>query len=141
MADKVLYKATATAHGGREGRVTSDDGKLDLPLSMPKELGGSGGNGTNPEQLFAAGYAACFESALRYLASQQKIVLNDASVTAIVGIGPRDAGGFGLAVALKASLPGMERSQAEALLKTAHEAVCPYSHATRNNLNVAVSLA
>lgn len=133
---KPLYTAAATAEGGRTGRVRSSDGVLDLPLSMPKSLGGPGGEATNPEQLFAAGYAACFESALRLVARQQKKSADKASITAHVTIGAlEDNGGFGLAVELHGSLPGMPREEAEALMHAAHQ-VCPYSKATRGNIQV-----
>lgn len=136
----VLYTATATASGGREGRVRSDDGMLDLPLSMPKELGGSGRAATNPEQLFAAGYAACFENALLRAARERKIPVKESTVTARVGIGRKDNGRFGLTVALDVTVPGVERSEAEALAQAAHEEVCPYSHATRGNIDVNVKV-
>jgi osmotically inducible protein OsmC len=132
---KPLYTAIATAEGGRTGHVRSSDGVLDLSLSMPKELGGPGGNGTNPEQLFAAGYSACFESALRLVARLQKHPLEKASITAHVTIGSTEPGRFGLAVELHASLPGVEREKALALVEAAHQ-VCPYSVATRGNIEV-----
>lgn len=135
---KVLYTATATAVGGREGRITTDDGQLDLGLVPPKGLGGEGG-GTNPEQLFAGGYAACFGSAVAHLARLQKIQTGPVAVTAKVSIGPVDKV-FGLAVELSVALPELARDQAEALVKAAHE-VCPYSNATRGNIDVKVSLA
>lgn len=138
----ILYTAEATSTGGRDGRSRSSDGVLDIPLSVPKELGGAGKPGhSNPEQLFAAGYSACFESAVRYVAGQQKVAVKDSSVTARVGVGPRDAGGFGIQVWLTVSLPGIERPVAEGLVKTAHEQICPYSHATRGNVEVTVTLA
>jgi Ohr subfamily peroxiredoxin len=137
--DKILYTATATAKGGREGLVRSSDGLVDIDLRLPKEMGGAGG-GSNPEQLFAAGYAACFEGAVRHVASQRKIKLNDASVTAHVGIGPREPTGFGIAVELDVSLPGVERSVAQELVNTAHNDICPYSHATRGNVDVQIKL-
>jgi Ohr subfamily peroxiredoxin len=137
--DKILYTATATAKGGREGHVRSSDGLVDIDLRPPKEMGGAGG-GSNPEQLFAAGYAACFEGAVRHVASQRKIKLNDASVTAHVGIGPREPTGFGIAVELDVSLPGVERSVAQELVNTAHNDICPYSHATRGNVDVQIKL-
>jgi Ohr subfamily peroxiredoxin len=138
----ILYTAEATSTGGRDGRSRSSDGVLDIPLSVPKELGGAGKPGhSNPEQLFAAGYSACFESAVRYVAGQQKVVVKDSSVTARVGVGPRDAGGFGIQAWLTVSLPGIERSVAEGLVKTAHEQICPYSHATRGNVEVTITLA
>jgi osmotically inducible protein OsmC len=132
---KPLYTAVATAEGGRTGHVRSSDGVLDHALSMPKSLGGPGGEGTNPEQLFAAGYAACFESALRLVARMQKQPINKASITAHVTIGATDAGGYALAVELHASLPELAREQAEKLVEQAHQ-VCPYSVATRGNVEV-----
>jgi osmotically inducible protein OsmC len=139
ILDKTLYTASATATGGRDGRITSDDGTLDLAVTPPKALGGSGAPGTNPEQLFAAGYAACFGSALAHVARAQKITTGPVHITANVAIGPV-AGVFGLAVELVASLPELARDQAEALVKAAHE-VCPYSNATRNNIVVDLRLA
>ena len=139
---KVLYTAQATASGGRDGRTRSSDGVVDLPLSIPKEMGGAGKPGhSNPEQLFAAGYAACFEGAVRYVARQRNVALGETSVTARVGIGPRDAGGFGLQVDLSVALPGIERGLAQSLADEAHEKICPYSHATRGNVAVTVSVA
>ncbi len=138
---KVLYTAAATASGGREGRVRSADGALDLPLAMPKELGGSGRPAsTNPEQLFAAGYAACFENAVLRVARERKVAVRDSSVTARVGIGRLESGRFGLAVELDVALPGVERTEAEALVRAAHEEVCPYSRATRGNIGVKVAV-
>jgi osmotically inducible protein OsmC len=138
---QILYTAHATATGGRDGRAVSSDDQLDVKLSTPKELGGAGGEGTNPEQMFAAGYAACFLSALKFVAMHTKAVLPaDAAVTAEVGIGPNDKGGFGLAVELRVSLPGLEPGAAQALVNKAHE-VCPYSNATRGNIDVKVGLA
>lgn len=133
----IKYRTKATATGGRDGRSTSEDGKFSASLSVPKELGGPGGDGTNPEQLFAAGYSACFLGALKYVAGQEKVAVpGDASVSATVGIGPRDDGtGFGLEVQLQVSLPGMDRAQAQGLADKAH-VVCPYSHATRGNIDV-----
>jgi osmotically inducible protein OsmC len=135
----ILYTATATATGGRDGRVRSDDGNLDLGVTMPKGLGGSGAPGTNPEQLFAAGYAACFGSALGLVARQQKVQPGKFEITAKVSIGPA-GGGFGLAVELVAHLPEVPRETAEALVRAAHQ-VCPYSNATRGNIDVAISVA
>lgn len=137
--DKILYTATATAKGGREGHVRSSDGLVDVDLRLPKEMGGAGG-GSNPEQLFAAGYAACFEGAVRHVASERKIKLTDASVAAHVGIGPRKPTGFGIAVQLDVSLPGIDRSIAQDLVDTAHRDICPYSHATRGNVDVKITL-
>jgi osmotically inducible protein OsmC len=136
-----LYTAHASAQGGREGAAASNDGKLEVRLSTPKELGGAGGDGTNPEQLFAAGYSACFLGALKFVASQNKVALPaDTSVEASVGIGKRDDGaGFGLVVALKAKLPGLSQEQATDLLHKA-DVVCPYSHAIRGNVQVTLSV-
>jgi lipoyl-dependent peroxiredoxin len=135
MAFQPLYTAVATAHGGRTGRVHSDDGLIDMSLAMPTSLGGPGGQGTNPEQLFAAGYSACFESALRLVARRQKAPLEDASITAHVTIGRSDDGGFGLSVELHGKLTGVEKAAAQALMEAAHQ-VCPYSRATRGNIPV-----
>ncbi|WIG94696.1 organic hydroperoxide resistance protein [Myxococcus sp. SDU36] len=136
-----LYNTSATTHGGRNGRVKSEDGVLDLALAMPKELGGAGGAVTNPEQLFAAGYSACFESALRLVARMQgKNLGNDAGVRATVTIGKTPDGGFGLAVELQGLLPGIPNDEAQKLMEAAHE-VCPYSRATRGNIDVKVSVA
>jgi osmotically inducible protein OsmC len=131
--DKVLYRSEVTATGGRDGRAKSSDAVLDLALSVPKELGGPGGAGTNPEQLFAAGYAACFLGAVKFVARGRKIA-DDASVTAAVGIGAV-AVGYGLEVELKVHLPGLDRATAEELVSGAHER-CPYSNATRGNIEV-----
>jgi osmotically inducible protein OsmC len=130
-----LYTATATAHGGREGKVQTDDGKVSHILSMPTSVGGKGGPGTNPEQLFAAGYSACFESALRFVALQQKKTLKDATITAKVTLGKTDDGGFGLAVELHGHVDGVSREDTKALMEAAHQ-VCPYSRATRGNIQV-----
>ncbi|WP_375459887.1 organic hydroperoxide resistance protein [uncultured Enterovirga sp.] len=141
MTIDVKYRTTATAVGGRDGRAFTKDDTLDLKLATPKELGGPGGEGTNPEQLFAAGYSACFLSSLKLAGNQQKVEIpTDTSVTAMVAIGPRTEGGFGLAVELLVDLPGLDRSAAEQLVAAAHQ-VCPYSNATRNNVDVAVSVA
>jgi Ohr subfamily peroxiredoxin len=138
---QVLYTAHATATGGREGRATASDNRLDVTLSTPKELGGTGGPGTNPEQLFAAGYSACFIGAMKFVAGQDKQALPaDASVTGEVGIGPNDRGGFAITATLNVRLPGMERAAAEALVAKAHQ-VCPYSNATRGNVDVQFSVA
>ena len=137
--DKALYTANATATGGRTGTAESSDGALKVALSTPKELGGAGGAGTNPEQMFAAGYAACFIGALKAVAGRMKIkVPDDVSISSDVGIGPIPAG-FGIQVAMRVSLPGIERAQAEALVAAAHQ-VCPYSNATRGNIDVALSV-
>ncbi|MDF1587213.1 organic hydroperoxide resistance protein [Marinimicrococcus flavescens] len=136
MPVDVKYTTQATATGGRDGRAKTKDGSLDVKLSTPKELGGGGGPGNNPEQLFAAGYAACFLGAMKHVASQGgPKVPEGTTVTAQVGIGPRSEGGFGIDVGLDISLPGMDRAEAEALVEKAHQ-VCPYSNATRNNVPV-----
>jgi len=137
---KVLYTATATAKGGREGHIHSSDGVLDFDLKVPKELGGPGGHGSNPEQLFAAGYSACFEGAVRYVAREKKVTLKDASVTGHVGIGPREPTGFAIQVKLEVSLPGIDPAVAQELIDIAHRDICPYSHATRGNVDVQISL-
>jgi osmotically inducible protein OsmC len=137
---QVLYTAQATATGGRDGRATSSDEVLDVALSTPKQLGGAGGEGTNPEQLFAAGYAACFLSAMKLVGGSLKTPLPaTASVGAQVGIGPNGAGGFGLAVTLTVTTPGMDQAAAEAVVAKAHE-VCPYSNATRGNVEVTIAV-
>jgi Ohr subfamily peroxiredoxin len=140
--EKALYTATATATGGRAGTAKSSDGVLDLTLSTPKELGGAGGPGTNPEQLFAAGYSACFIGAMKAVAGKQKIALPaEVSITSDVAIGPHanKPGAFGIQVDMKISVPGMDRAQLEELVKTAHE-VCPYSNATRGNVDVSLTI-
>lgn len=137
--EKILYTATATATGGREGRSTSSDKVLDVPLSTPRELGGVGGPGTNPEQLFAAGYSACFLGALKFVAGKQKIALPaDARVTGRVGIGQIPSG-FALEVELIITAPGIEPVLLQALVEQAHM-VCPYSNATRGNIDVTLSI-
>jgi len=138
--DKVLYTAHATSTGGRAGTSKSSDGVLELTLTTPKELGGDGAVGTNPEQLFAAGYSACFIGAMKFVAGAQKIALPaDTSIKADVGIGPIPAG-FGIQVALTVTVPGMDRAQAEKIVHAAH-GVCPYSNATRGNIEVTLSVA
>ncbi|MEA2755920.1 MAG: lipoyl-dependent peroxiredoxin [Aliidongia sp.] len=140
MSVKVLYHTSATAIGGRDGSAATKDGSFEVRLSTPKELGGGGGPGNNPEQLFAAGYAACFIGAMKFVASQGgPKVPADATVTATVGIGPRSEGGFGLEVALEVALPGIDRDAAKTLVDKAHE-VCPYSNATRNNIAVKLTV-
>ncbi len=134
-----LYTAEATAHGGREGKVETSDQKLQLSLDIPKEMGGRGGAGTNPEQLFAAGYSACFHSAIKFVAGRQKLDTADSTVTARVGIGRTEAGGFALAVELVIALPKLDREAAQKLVDAAHQ-VCPYSNATRNNIPVTLTL-
>ncbi len=141
--DKAIYTAQATSTGGRTGTAESSDGRIKLQLSTPKELGGDNGPGTNPEQLFAAGYSACFIGALKAVAARQKIALSaEVSIKADVAIGPMTGkpGAFGIAVAMVVSLPGMDRAAAEALVAAAHE-VCPYSNATRGNVDVTLSVA
>jgi osmotically inducible protein OsmC len=136
--DKVLYTAKAHSTGGREGRATTDDGLLDVALQPPAEMGGKGG-ATNPEQLFAAGYSACFIGALKFVAGQKKIAVPaDTAVDASVAIGPIPDG-FGLAVELAVSLPGMDRAAAQELVEAAH-VVCPYSNATRGNIDVTLTV-
>ena len=138
--ETVLYTATASATGGREGRATSSDNVLDVALSTPRELGGAGGPGTNPEQLFAAGYSACFLGALKFVAGQQKVALPaDTTVTGQVGIG-RIPTGFGIQADLTVSAPGVDREQLQTLVDAAH-IVCPYSNATRGNIDVTLSIA
>lgn len=134
---KILYEAQATSSGGRTGEAKTADGRLAVKLDTVKELGGAGGDGTNPEQLFAAGYSACFHSAMKFVAGQKKIkVPADSAVTAHVGIGPNEKGvGFALDVTLEVSLPGLDHAEAEALVHEAHQ-VCPYSNATRGNIDV-----
>lgn len=137
---KTLYTAEALATGeGRDGHGRTSDGKLDLDLATPKELGGSG-NGTNPEQLFAIGYAACFHSALRLVAGKEKADVSDSAVGARVSLGALDSGGFGLAVELEVTLPNLDRDTAQALTEKAHQ-VCPYSNATRGNIEVTLTVA
>ena len=136
-----LYTASATASGdGRNGHTRTSDGVLDLDLAVPEEMGGPGGAHTNPEQLFAAGYAACFHGALKLVARSKKITLTDTAVTVDVGIGPNDAGGFQLNATIEAEIPGVDEQTARDLLEAAHQ-VCPYSNATRGNIEVNLSLA
>ena len=137
--EKVLYRAEAESTGGRDGRSVSSDNALSVKLSTPRELGGAGGDGTNPEQLFAAGYSACFLGALKFAASREKITLPaNTSIKATVGIGPIPTG-FGIEVDLQISLPDFPREQAEALVEKAH-IICPYSNATRGNIDVRLSV-
>ncbi|HEU4734556.1 MAG TPA: organic hydroperoxide resistance protein [Kofleriaceae bacterium] len=138
ILEKRLYTASATSTGGRDGRARTDDGTLDLAIAPPRSLGGTG-NGTNPEQLFAAGYAACFGSAIGAVARAKKITTGPVTVTTKVTLGSIGQG-YGLAVELEASLPELPRDQAEALVRAAHQ-VCPYSNATRGNIVVDVKLA
>ncbi|NRR32186.1 organic hydroperoxide resistance protein [Oxalobacteraceae bacterium] len=136
---QVLYRASSTATGGREGRATSSDKVLDVKLTTPKELGGAGAEGTNPEQLFAAGYSACFIGAMKFVGGRDKIAVPaDVSVEGVVGIGAIETG-FGIEVELKISLPGLDKATAEKLVAAAH-IVCPYSNATRGNIDVTLTL-
>ena len=141
MSINVLYRTSVIATGGRDGRARSEDGRVDVQLSTPKELGGTGGSGTNPEQLFAAGYSACFIGALKVAGQQLKTkVPGDTSITATIGIGLRSEGGFGITADLVISLPGVGREDAQRLVDTAHQ-ICPYSNATRNNVDVRLTIA
>jgi len=140
--EKIVYTAHATATGGREGTAKTDDGKLDVKLDLPKQMGGKE-DGTNPEQLFAAGYAACFIGAMKFVAGTKKLQLPaDTSINSAVSFGPRTNGakGFSVDVALEIHLPGIDRAEAEQLVHEAHE-VCPYSNATRNNIDVTLTIA
>ena len=138
--EKVLYTAQATATGGRDGRAASSDGVLDIQLSTPRELGGAGGPGTNPEQLFAAGYSACFLGALKFVAGKEKVALPaETNITGRVGIGAIPTG-FGIQVELRISVPGLPPEQVHALVEKAH-IVCPYSNATRGNIDVNLVVA
>jgi Ohr subfamily peroxiredoxin len=140
MTVDVKYTTAATATGGRDGHAATKDGTLDVTLATPKELGGAGGKGNNPEQLFAAGYSACFLGAMKFVAGQHKMkVPDDTTVTATIGIGPRSEGGFGITAALDVHLPGMAHDEAEKLVHEAHQ-VCPYSNATRNNVDVKLTV-
>lgn len=141
MSIDVLYRTTASATGGRDGHARTEDGTFEIALSTPKELGGAGGQGANPEQLFAAGYSACFIGALKAAGQQLKLkVPADTKVTATVGIGPRSAGGFGITADLVVELPGVARDEAQTLVDTAHQ-ICPYSNATRGNVDVGLTIA
>ncbi|MCQ4297194.1 organic hydroperoxide resistance protein [Pseudomonas stutzeri] len=138
--EKILYTATATATGGREGRASSSDQALDVQLSTPRELGGAGGSGTNPEQLFAAGYSACFLGALKFVAGKQKVALPaDTRITGKVGIGQIPTG-FGIEAELTIAAPGIARDVLQGLVEQAH-VVCPYSNATRGNIDVTLIIA
>jgi Ohr subfamily peroxiredoxin len=134
----ILYSTKVTSQGGRNGHVRSEDGVIDFDVAIPGAMGGSGKVATNPEQLFAAGYAACFENAVLHVSRAQKIRLTSTEVTAEVGIGPREEGGFALAVSLAVTLSGVDQATAEALVAAAHQ-VCPYSNATRGNVDVKLS--
>jgi lipoyl-dependent peroxiredoxin len=138
---QTVYTASATATGdGRNGHVRSSDGVLDFDLAVPKEMGGPGGHLPNPEELFAAGYAACFHSALKAVAARRKLTLTDTAITVDVGIGPNGQGGFGLTVTIEAELPSVDEATGRELLDQAHQ-VCPYSNATRGNVEVSLNLA
>jgi len=140
MSVNVLYTTTATATGGRDGEAATKDGSFKVKLSTPKELGGAGGPGNNPEQLFASGWSACFIGAMKFVASQKKsAVPANTTVTATIGIGPRSEGGFGLTAKLDVSLPGMDKAEAQKLVEEADQ-VCPYSNATRNNIDVQLNV-
>ncbi len=140
MSVDVKYTTAATATGGRDGHAATKDGALEVKLATPKELGGAGGPGNNPEQLFAAGYSACFLGAMKFVSSQGgPKVPHDTTVTATIGIGPRSEGGFGITAELAVSLPGLGHAEAEALVEKAHQ-VCPYSNATRGNVDVKLSV-
>ena len=141
MGVNVIYKTRATATGGRDGAARSEDGSVDVKLVVPKEMGGPGGDGANPEKLFAAGYSACFLGAMKAVSGKEGVkVPQDATVTAEVGFGPREEGGYGITVDLLVNLPGVDRAEGEKLMHAAHE-VCPYSNATRNNVDVGLTLA
>lgn len=139
---KVLYTAHGSATGGREGQAATDTGNVKLVLNTPKELGGGGGEGANPEQLFAMGYSACFLGALKFVAGKEKVKIpDDAKVSADIGIGPRDDGqGFGITAKLTVSVPGLDKATVEDLVKKAH-VVCPYSHATKGNIPIETTVA
>ncbi len=140
MSVNVIYKTQATATGGRDGAAKSDDGSVDVKLVIPKELGGPGGVGANPEKLFAAGYSACFLGAMKAVSGQVGVkVPAEATVTATIGFGPRSEGGYGITADLAVSLPGVEHEAAERLVQAAHQ-VCPYSNATRGNVDVGLTV-
>jgi len=141
MAVNVIYKTSATATGGRDGAARSDDGSVDVKLVVPKEMGGPGGEGANPEKLFAAGYSACFLGAMKAVSGKVGVkVPQDATVAAAIGFGPRDEGGYGITADLTVTLPGVDKAEADRLVAAAHE-VCPYSNATRNNVDVGLHVA
>ena len=141
MSVNVIYKTSATATGGRDGAARSDDGSVDVKLVVPKEMGGPGGVGANPEKLFAAGYSACFLGAMKAVSGKVGVsVPGDATVTAEIGFGPRSEGGYGITADLTIAMPGVDKADAERLVAAAHE-VCPYSNATRNNVDVGLTVA
>jgi Ohr subfamily peroxiredoxin len=140
MSVNVIYKTQATSTGGRDGAAKSDDGSVDVKLVIPKELGGPGGVGANPEKLFAAGYSACFLGAMKAVSGQVGVkVPADATVTATIGFGPRSEGGYGITADLAVNLPGVEHEAGERLVQAAHQ-VCPYSNATRGNVDVGLTV-
>ena len=140
MSVNVIYKTNATATGGRDGRARTEDGTVDVNLVVPKEMGGPGGEGANPEKLFAAGYSACFLGAMKAVSGKEGVkVPADATVTATIGFGPRSEGGYGITADLAIDLPGVDRADAERLVQAAHQ-VCPYSNATRNNVDVGLTV-
>ena len=141
MPVNVIYRTSATATGGRDGATRSDDGSVDVKLVVPEEMGGPGGEGANPEKLFAAGYSACFLGAMKAMSGKVGVpVPADATVSAQIGFGPRSEGGYGITADLTIAMPGVERADAERLVHAAHE-VCPYSNATRGNLDVGLTVA
>jgi len=141
MAVTVIYKTSATATGGRDGAAKSDDGSVDVKLVIPKELGGPGGVGANPEKLFAAGYSACFLGAMKAMSGKVGVAVPaDTTVTAEIGFGPRAEGGYGITADLTITMPGVDKAEAEKLVHAAHE-VCPYSNATRGNVDVGLTVA
>jgi len=140
MAVDVKYTTSATAKGGRQGSARTDDGNMEVTLSTPTELGGKGGEGTNPEQLFAMGYAGCLLGAIKAAAGKDLRLSKESTVTAKIGIGPRSAGGFGITAEMDVNLPGIEREKAEEIVRKAHEEICPYSHATRGNVDVKINV-
>ena len=140
MSVTEIYKTSATATGGRDGSTRSDDGSVDVKLVVPKEMGGPGGVGANPEKLFAAGYSACFLGAMKAVSAKEGVkVPADTRVTAVIGFGPRSEGGYGITAALEISMRGVDKADAERLVQAAHE-VCPYSNATRNNVDVQLTV-
>ncbi len=141
MPVNVIYRTSATATGGRDGSARTDDGTVDVKLTVPSEMGGSGASGANPEKLFAAGYSACFLGAMKAVSGKEGVkVPADATVTATIGFGPRSEGGYGITADLKVDMPGVDREAGERLIHAAH-AVCPYSNATRGNVDVGLTLA
>lgn len=141
MPVNVIYRTSATATGGRDGATRSDDGSVDVKLVVPKEMGGPGGDGANPEKLFAAGYSACFLGAMKAMSGKVGVpVPADATVSAQIGFGPRSEGGYGITADLTIAMPGTERAEAERLVHAAHE-ICPYSNATRGNVDVGLTVA